>query len=68
MVAFEIAVGVSVWSRAVVSTSCAGLRRAHNGGRAPDDLSPWQMPWSMGADRRRDPQGVGITGRIECRH
>ena len=27
---------------------------AHNGGRPPDDLSPW-LPWSMSEERRRDP-------------
>ena len=26
---------------------------AHNGGRPPDDLSPW-LPWSMSEDRKRD--------------
>ena len=31
---------------------------ADNGGRAPGDLSPW-LPWSMGAERRRDPMAPG---------
>ena len=26
---------------------------ANNGGRAPEDLSPW-LPWSMDAERKRN--------------
>ena len=31
---------------------------ADNGGRAPGDLSPW-LPWSMDAERKRDPMAPG---------
>ncbi len=31
---------------------------ADNGGRAPDDLSPWP-PWSMGAERRNELMAPG---------
>ncbi len=40
---------------------------AENGGKPPDDLSPW-LPWSMSEERRRELTASGWTGAVECRY
>ena len=40
---------------------------AKNGGKPPDDLSPW-LPWSDERGSQARLHGAGMTGEVECRY